>query len=63
MRRKTTSNQDSQKQDKDSEIVYCDNRLCGDMSCARYIKNAKFDVMIKVKRFQLDKDGKCKNRI
>lgn len=45
------------------EFIYCDNRECADFSCQRWIKHAHFDQIIRCGRFQLDKNGNCKQKI
>ena len=44
------------------KIVYCDNRKCTN-KCKRWYRNAPFDELISVNRFELKKDGTCKNRL
>ena len=44
------------------KFVYCDNKQCSN-KCLRWYQNAPFDQMIKVARYELKKDGTCKNRI
>lgn len=44
-------------------MIYCDNRECRDMGCVRWIKHAPFDEVLTVVRHQLDKNGKCKEKL
>lgn len=46
-----------------NKITYCDNRNCADYSCMRWIKHSPMNEIISVARYELDKDGKCKNRL
>ena len=45
------------------EFVYCDNRRCADTTCQRWYKNAPFDELIQMNRFELKKDGTCKYKL
>lgn len=48
---------------KDNKMIYCDNRKCADSTCMRWIKHSPMDEVITVMRFELDKNGECKNRL
>lgn len=64
-RKKKQQNQESQLHTSihDDYFYYCDNRECADFSCERWIKHAPFDEIIHVIRFELGKNGECKNRL
>lgn len=47
----------------ENKMIYCDNRKCADSTCMRWIKHSSMDKVITVMRFELDKNGKCKNRL
>lgn len=47
----------------EEKFIYCDNRKCCDNTCLRWIKHAPYDEQITVCRYELDKNGKCKNRL
>lgn len=42
------------------EKLYCDTRKCPHDNCVRKIKYAPFDELIYVRRYVIDKNGKCK---
>lgn len=51
------------KKKKENKFVYCDNRKCADTTCQRWYKNAPFDELILINRFELTKDGACKHKL
>lgn len=44
----------------DKQLVYCETRKCPHKQCLRKITYAPFDKLIKVRRYEIDKNGKCK---
>lgn len=45
------------------EFIYCDTKNCPYKHCIRRITNAPFDEIVSVRRFEIDKSGKCKGNL
>lgn len=50
---------------KEESIIYCFNRNCPQLDCARHDINirGKYGTMFLMDNFQPDKNGKCKDKI
>lgn len=54
------SKKDLSKNRYEEKFVYCDARNCPYKQCLRAITHAPFDELIRVVRYEIDKNGKCK---
>lgn len=44
-------------------FIYCNNRKCNHEECLRKIKNAPWNVRLRVERYEPDKAGSCKQEV
>ena len=47
----------------EKEIIYCSNMKCNQTDCLRNKSNAPWGVLIKMAKFELDKNEKCKDKL
>ena len=48
---------------KNDEIVYCAQMNCPHTSCLRNRVNTPWGVLVHMYKFELDKNGKCKDKL
>lgn len=45
------------------ELVYCSQMHCNHTDCLRNKANTPWGVLVQMKKFEIDKNGKCKDKL